>query len=256
MTDSFVYAKLFVNNCHHRCHEDRGRCGHRNLACSGEDILFPMSAPSGSARTAAKWRSSDDAWLDHVVLVESDLEWLAPVRHLTLWAVKAPERFFSRLPFLQGLDVRGGSSKSAAFVEGCADLRYLVINQVRGLHDLTAVGDLTSLELLQLYGLPQVRTLPSLARLDALRRLDLGSMKGIEGLAPLLDAPGLEELQLSRAVSLAPSDPTCIAEHPTLAAFDWFAEDVPDKVWIPVVERVAKPKTRSMHAKDWFDSRS
>lgn len=123
------------------------------------------------------------------------------------------------------------------------------------MNDLTAIGDLASLELLQLYGLPQVRTLPSLRGLGQLRRLHVGSMKGIEELAPLLDAPRLEELELAKAVSLAASDPPRIAEHPTLLAFSWFAEDVPNKVWVPVVERVAKPNVRPMHAKDWFDTR-
>jgi hypothetical protein len=88
-----------------------------------------------------------------------------------------------------------------------------------------------------------------------LRRIEAGSLKGIEDLGPLLEAPRLEELLLSRAVSLSPSDPDRIAEHPTLAAFGWFAEDVPDKVWLPVVERIAKPEARAMHASDWFDSR-
>jgi hypothetical protein len=53
---------------------------------------------------------------------------------------------------------------------------------------LTCIGDLDSLELLTLYGLPQVRSLPSLTRLERLRRVEVGSMKGIDGLGPLLDA--------------------------------------------------------------------
>ena len=123
------------------------------------------------------------------------------------------------------------------------------------MQDLTPIAELPNLELLSLYGLPQVKSLPSLRRSHNLRRVDAGSLKGIEGLGPLLDAPGLEELLLIRAVSLAPSDPESIAEHPTLAAFDWYAEDVPNKTWVPVVERVAKPKARAMHAQDWFDNR-
>lgn len=208
-----------------------------------------------SARDAANWRSNDDVWLDHTVLVETDLEWLESARHVTAWAVKAPPGFFGKLPGLHGLDVRGGSGATADFVTGCADLRYLVINQVRGMCDLSAVGDLASLELLRLYGLPQVRVLPSLRELDQLRRLEVGSMKRIEELAPLLDAPRLEELQLAKAVSLSASDPARIAEHPTLSAFEWFAEDLPKKVWVPVVERVGKPKVQPMHAKDWYESR-
>lgn len=222
---------------------------------SGRGHSVYMGASRKSARDVANWRSNDNVWLDHTVLVEADLEWLEPVRHLTAWAVKAPPGFFSRLPALHGLDVRGGSGTTADFVAGCADLRYLVINQVRGMCNLSAVGDLASLELLSLYGLPQVRVLPSLGGLNQLRRLEVGSMKGIEELAPLLDAPHLEELQLAKAVSLSARDPDRIAEHLTLSAFEWFAEDVPNKVWVPVVERVNKPRVRPMHAIDWYESR-
>lgn len=210
----------------------------------------------GSARDAAQWRSDDSVWLDHATLDESDLGWLEPARCLTLWAVKMPPGLLRRLPRLEWLDIRGGSGPSAEFVEGCTHLRYLAINQIRGMQDLSAIAELPNLELLSLYGLPQVKSLPSLRRSHKLRRVDAGSLKGIEALAPLVEAPGLEELLLIRAVSLATSDPDAIAEHPALAAFDWFAEDVPDKTWVPVVEKVDKPKARAMHAQDWFDSRA
>ncbi|MGH8522658.1 MAG: hypothetical protein ACREXY_00030 [Gammaproteobacteria bacterium] len=210
----------------------------------------------GIPKAAARWLSDDSVWLDHAVLTASDAEWLGAARRLTLWAVKVPPSFFQTLPSLEWLDVRGGSGESAEFVDGCVQLRYLAINQIRGLHDLTPIGDLTNLEFLNLYGLPKVRSLPSLTHLKRLRRIEIGSMKGIEGLGPLLDAPGLEELVLARAVSLAPSDPARISEHPTLSAFEWFAEDVPDKVWLPVVKRVGKPKARAMHPEDWFARRT
>ena len=201
------------------------------------------------------WLSDDIVRIDHAVLAEADREWLEPVRRLTLWAVKAPPDFFPSLPSLEWLDIRGGSGESADFVGGCAHLRFLAINQVRGMRELSSIGDLTGLELLSLYGLPQVRSLPSLAQLERLRRIEAGSLKGIKELGPLLDAPRLEELILERAVSLSSDDPARIAEHPTLSAFEWFAEDVPDRVWRPIVERIGRPKARAMHPEEWFDSR-
>lgn len=215
-----------------------------------------MGTPRRTAEESAQWRSDEAVWLDHAILADADLQWLEPVRRLTLWAVKTPSDFFRRLPALEWLDVRGGSGQSADFVEGCAGLRYLAINQVRGLSDLSMIANLPNLELLSLYGLPQVRSLPSLRGVASLRRIEAGSLKGIDELGPLLDAPGLEELLLVRAVSLAASDPDRIAEHPSLTAFHWYAEDVPDKVWVPIVERVRKPKAKSMHAQDWFESRT
>lgn len=122
----------------------------------------------------------------------------------------------------------------------------------RGLVVVSAAAAVTSLRLLSLYGLPQVRSLPSLASLVHLKRLEIGSMKGLSGLGPFLEAPCLEELLLSKAVALSNTDPAAIAAHPTIRAFEWFAEDVPDKTWVPVVDRVGRPKAKPMEASDWF----
>ncbi|WP_193608412.1 hypothetical protein [Nocardioides lijunqiniae] len=203
-----------------------------------------------------RWRANDHAWLDHTVLVDDDLAWLSKARRLTLWAVTFPEGWLGRHHGLEWLDIRGGSGQSADFLRGCHGLRYLQLNQVRGLADVSAVAALRDLQLLSLYGLPQVRDLPNLRELDQLIRVELGSMKGISGISPILAAPGLEELQLSRAVALAADDPRRIRDHPSLQAFGWFAEDVPDKVWHPVVTEVAKPPARSMHPEEWFANRS
>jgi len=78
-------------------------------------------------------------------------------------------------------------------------------------------------------------------------------MKGLSGLGPLLEAPRLEELLLMGPVALSSTDPEAIAAHPTIRAFEWFAEDVPDKTWIPVVDRVGRPKAQPREASDWFD---
>lgn len=211
-----------------------------------------MAAQRRSAQSAAKWRSEHDVWIDHASLDPSDVEWLSGVRRLTLWAVKTPEGLLSSLPQLQWLDIRGGSGTSIDVVNGCSNLTYLAVNQIRGLHDLSALGGQTSLRLLSLYGLPQVRSLPSLAGLVHLKRLEIGSMKGLSGLGPLLEAPCLEELLLIKAVALSSTDPAAIAAHPTIRAFEWFAEDVPDKTWVPVVDRVGRPKAKPVEASDWF----
>jgi hypothetical protein len=203
-----------------------------------------VATSQGGAKAAARWLADDAVWLDHVNLAERDLEWLRPVRRLTLWAVKTPPAYLRQLESLEWLDIRGGSGQSADTVRGCTGLRYLAINQVRGLLDLEAITDLTNLELLDLYGLPRVRSFPSVGRLTNLRRIQVGSLKGIDGLGPLLDAPRLEELLLVRAVSLASSDPDRIATHPSLKAFDWSGEDVPVRTWLPFVKRVGKPKRR------------
>ena len=166
-----------------------------------------------------------------------------------------PAHFLARLPLLEWLDVRGGSGVSADFVRGCARLRFLVINQVRGLSDISAVADVRTLELISLYGLPQVRTIPSFAALLNLRRAEVGSMKGLAGLTGLLDAPALAQLVLGKRVGLAPDDPSRIATHPSIKYFYWFAEDVPESLWVPVVERIGKPRGEIMGAREWAAAR-
>lgn len=212
-----------------------------------------MAAQQSSAQSAAKWRSEHHVWIDHASLKLSDAEWLSGVRRLTLWAVKIPEGLLPSLSQLEWLDIRGGSGTSIDVVNGCQNLTYLAVNQIRGLHDLSALGAQTNLRLLSLYGLPQVRTLPSLANLLHLKRLEIGSMKGLTGLGPLLEAPYLEELLRSKAVALTSTDPQAIAAHPSIQAFEWFAEDVPVKTWAPIVDRIGRPKARALSASDWFD---
>jgi hypothetical protein len=209
-------------------------------------------AKKGRARDLARGRGSAEVWVDHAVIEPDDVDWLTPVRKLTLWAVDLPPGFLGSLPNLEWLDVRGGSGASADFVIGCDRLRYLQINQVRGLSDASAIGDLVTLELLSLYGLPKVTDLPSLARLRALARLELGSLKGLQSIAPALDAPALEELYLSRAVSMDADDPLCIRDASQIKAFSWFAEDVPDQVWESVVRVVDKPSAAAVMPSDWF----
>ncbi len=45
--------------------------------------------------------------------------------------------------------------------------------------------------------------------------------------------------------------PDRIASHPTIKAFGWFAEDIPNSMWVQVIEVVGKPAVRPIHAADW-----
>lgn len=130
-----------------------------------------MSKKAPARDVAARSQDATEVRIDHAVIEVADIEWLAPVRKLTLWVVDLPHDFLASLANLTWLDVRGGSGTSADFVVGCNHLRYLQINQVRGLSDVSAIADLVTLELLSLYGLPRMSTLPSMARLQRLARL-------------------------------------------------------------------------------------
>ena len=80
-------------------------------------------------------------------------------------------------------------------------------------------------------------------------------MKGLSSIQPLLSAPALEELQLQRMVQLSDDDVAAIADHPTLQRFGWFAEDVPVRVWQPVVAAVDLPAPAALRPEAWLDQR-
>ena len=211
-----------------------------------------MAGTRKPAAEVAQVRSEHEIWIDHAKLTLADVEWLGTVRWLTLWDVTAPPGVLAALPDLRGLDWRGGSSSDLALVRGCNGLRCLVVNQVRGLSDLSELERLTKLDYLQLYGLKQVVEAPSLAGHTSLRRLDIGVMRGLAQLGSLLDAPHLQELCLTKHVNVSESDVARITTHRTLAAFDWFFADVPRRQWEPVMSAINLPKARALRAEDWF----
>ena len=211
-----------------------------------------MAGTRKPAAEVAQVRSEHEVWIDHAKLTMTDVEWLRAVKWLTLWDVTAPSGFLAELPDLRGLDWRGGSGSDLTIVHGCTGLRCLVVNQVRGLSDLSELENLTKLEYLQLYGLKQVVEAPSLARHKSLRRLEIGVMRGLAELGGLLDAPRLEELFLIRHVNVSESDVARMTTHRTLAAFDWFFADVPQRQWEPVMHAINLPKAVAIRAEDWF----
>jgi hypothetical protein len=200
----------------------------------------------------AKRRNNRILWLDHVELLDEDVEWLALVECLTLWHVKVPTGLLARLAKLWWLDIRGGSARNLEVAKGATDLRYLAVNQVRGMCDLSVVSEMTNLRYLDLYGLRQVTELPSLSALAKLEHTSLGQMRGLLSLRGLLDAPQLRELLFIRQVNVTAEDVDAIVNHPTIKQFSWFAEDVPNKVWVPVVEKIGLPPVPYRHLEEWF----
>jgi hypothetical protein len=200
----------------------------------------------------AKRRNNRVLWLDHVELLDDDLEWLAAVERLTIWNVKLPPGLLARLEKLWWLDIRGGSATDLRVAKGASNLQYLAVNQVRGMRDLSIVSEMTSLRYLSLYGLPRVKELPSLSALGKLEHASLGQMRGLLSLRELLKAPNLRELQFIRKISVSDDDVDGIINHPSIKQFGWSAEDVPDKVWVPVVEKIGLPSAPSRHPEDWF----
>jgi hypothetical protein len=205
------------------------------------------------AKAAARFRKDGGVFIDHTTIVEDDFEWLAEIERLTLWNVKVPSDFLSRCNRLWWVDWRGGGKgQHIEQLTACHGLRYVSLNQIRGIDDLGFLARIVSLELLSIYGMSAVQCLPSFGDLVSLRRLEIGQMKRLTCVRPALDAPNLEELYFIKKLNVTSEDVHAIKSHPALRAFEWNHEDVPDRVWEPVREAIELPPTRSMHPEDWF----
>lgn len=157
------------------------------------------------------------------------------------------------MPRLWWLDIRGGAAKDIHSIATAQNLRYLCINQIRGLDDVSYITSLKKLELLTLYGLPKVNELPDFGSLSYLRRIEVGQMKGLQSLGPVWNAHQLEEIQLLKEVPAEPKDIEQINEMPNLKAFSWDAIDVPTRRFMPIREGVNVSAVRTLHAAEWFE---
>jgi hypothetical protein len=148
-----------------------------------------------------------------------------------------------------------GSATDLSIANGANLLQYLGVNGVRGISDLTIIADLTSLRYLRIHGGPNVTRFPSCSRLVNLEHVFVGQLRGLASLGGLLEAPNLRELELFGKVNISEDDVSQIIRHSALKQFSWFAEDVPDKLWVPVVKTIELPKVQPMHPEEWFQLR-
>jgi hypothetical protein len=209
-------------------------------------------AKRARAKDVAQDRGGGVFFIDHAEILEEDYELLKSAQRLTLWNVRVPTGFLARLRRLWWLDLRGGSASDLDIVVGADNLQYLAVNQVRGMRDLSVIRQLRRLCLISLYGLPQVSALPSFKALTQLKRAELGLIPGLKSLKPLLDAPNLRELLFSKKMNVRPADVKGIIDHPALKQFDWSGEDMPNKVWQPIVEKIGLPEAEHLHPEEWF----
>jgi len=204
---------------------------------------------------AAKWRSSVDLWIDHSSISTDEVTDFESVEKLTLWNVTYPVDLFSRMPQLWWLDIRGGTAKNFHSLATARNLRYLCINQIRGLEDLGEISSLEQLELLSLYGLSKVAELPDLTDLSYLRRVEIGQMKSLQSLDPIWNAHQIREILLLKEVPVENRDIERINSMPNLEGFLWSSLDVPARRFMPIREGIKVPKARTLHAHEWFEQK-
>jgi hypothetical protein len=228
----------------------RSRVASQLLRSKQHDTTMAKKRPPSIE--ACKHRNNRVLRLNHVELLDEDIKWLGATERLTLWNVKVPAGLLARIETLWWLDIRGGSATDLAIAKGADKLQYLAVNQVRGMCDLSAISEMATLRYLDLYGLPNVTELPSCAALVNLDHANIGQMRGLHSLHGLLQAPQLRELVFVRKVNVNENDVAEIINHAAINAFTWFAEDVPNKQWVPVVEAIGLPPVHLMGVEQWF----
>jgi hypothetical protein len=122
---------------------------------------------------------------------------------------------------LTSLDLKLGGTTDLRLLPRVGRLERLEIWQVRGLSDVSPIGEVRTLRSLFLQALPRVRTLPAFEALTALRDVTLHTMKGVTDLTPLATAPALETLSLIAMGHLEPADLRPLIGHPTLRRGLW-----------------------------------
>lgn len=154
----------------------------------------------------------------HTKSIES-IAALENLEELTLRSITLNNlEILTQLHSLLSLDIKLGGTKQMDALPRIGKIRYLELWQIRGLTDLSAIGDMQTLQFLFLEQLKNVSALPSFRNLTRLRRVALSGMKGLTNLRPVADAPNLEELGVYGVRHLQLSDFQPFLNHPSLKA--------------------------------------
>jgi hypothetical protein len=130
---------------------------------------------------------------------------LKSLRELMLRSITVPDlKFLLPLKGLQSLDIKLGGTNKLDLVPKIGRLRYLELWKINGLTDLSWLPQVKTLQYVWLQALGHVTSLPSLKPLRSLRRVLLETMHGIKDLAPIAEAPKLEDLVLADMRHLFP----------------------------------------------------
>ncbi|MEA2546054.1 MAG: hypothetical protein QOI09_1327 [Chloroflexota bacterium] len=144
---------------------------------------------------------------------------LGKLDDLTLRSITMPDlSLLVPLRRLRSLDLKLGGTRDLGLLPRVGELRYLELWMIRGLTDVSAVGQIPSLRVLFLQALRQVDSLPDFRRATELRRVRLETMKGLRDLSPLATAPALEGVELIDMRHLQPGDLAPLVGLPRLKA--------------------------------------
>jgi internalin A len=142
---------------------------------------------------------------------------LTTLDDLTLRSITMPDlSLLLPLRRLRSLDLKLGGTRDLRLAPRVGELRYLELWLIKGLDDVSVVGEIPTLRSLFLQALRNVVRLPDLRGATHLQRVHLETMRGLRDLAPLATAPGLEQLVLIDMPQLTVDDLRPLLGAPSL----------------------------------------
>jgi hypothetical protein len=208
----------------------------------------------------AQWqdrRRDGSLFISGKTLSHHDLDRLRTTRYLTFLDTRVPEDFFSALPQLELLDLRGSKSVAGvAQIGKLTRLRRLKVCHARGHIDLSVLGELKALEFLDLYALSGLTSLPEMTELNRLRRVNLGQMIRLTDWTALTGLPALESLELSNKLTPDLEVLARLASRSTFQSFMWSAPDESRRKVDAAAHAASRPKPEYVRITDlWPASR-
>jgi hypothetical protein len=193
--------------------------GLRHLPADLEQLAIGATRAKLDLAILAPFRELTWLWLERQTKHLSVISGLAALDDLTLRSITLPDlSLLLPLKRLRSLDLKLGGTRDLGLLPRVGELRYLELWMIRGLTDVTAVGQISSLRSLFLQALRQVDALPDFRQATELRRVRLETMKGLRDLSPLATAPALEGVELIDMRHLKPQDLAPLMGLPRLNA--------------------------------------
>ena len=171
--------------------------GLRHLPDDAVDLGIGATKTRLDLAVLGRFGALESLWLEAQTKHLEVISGLTTLDDLTLRSITLPDlSLLVPLRRLRSLDLKLGGTRDLRLAPRVGELRYLELWLIKGLDDVSVVGEIPTLRSLFLQALRNVVRLPDLDRATSLRRVHLETMRGLRDLGPLATAPALEQLVL------------------------------------------------------------
>ena len=193
--------------------------GLRHLPEDLEELAIGDTTPRQDLAILGRFRQLRSLWIEGHTKHIDVIAGLTALERLSIRSITLPDlTVMLPLRSLKALEIKLGGTTDLRLLPRIGEVRYLELWLIRGLNDVTAIGQMAALRSLFLQALKRVERLPDFSNAPSLRRVHLMQMKGLHDLRPLASAPALEELLLIDMPQLQVEDLAPLVGLPRLRA--------------------------------------